>query len=314
MITKKDIMEVRVRPVMIEAGIAYAERSLHFTFNRMGLSSHYNRIRNIISGIVMEEAFRRLLDGSHVKYDLMGRTHFTQKDRYDVGIRGNRYDVKGFVVKDEDRLAAASQDTGWFLECSALVPADQVAARSLREDDVYVFAFATLALAPRGAGRHEHWIHTFWEYDWFKNPEWKSLGRMKLVSKMALPCRVRVGGQAEDEDLLCEKLALRPGEKATTKLEYYTALFLQPEELPAGSLEIACERRDTRALVTSDAWENVWLDFEKVFFAGWMTKGEFRKRAKEIPRFYKKCKQYGETKTVNRMLLVKDLHPMSELL
>jgi hypothetical protein len=314
MIAKDDVLRVSVAPEMIESGIAYAERSLHFTFNRMGLSSHYNRIRNIVAGIVMEEAFRSLLDSRGVRYDLMGRTHFTQKDRYDVGIDGHRYDVKGYVLKDEARVRAAREDTEWFLDCSALVPADQVAARSLREADVYVFPFAILETTPPSGARRQYWIHSFWEYEWFKNREWSSLGKMRLTSRMALPCRVRVGGQAEDEELLCEKLELRPGESEATEAEYFTALFLQPEERPAASIEVACEKRDTRATVAREAWENVWVEVDQVFFAGWMSKGEFRERSTQTPRFYKECKQYDETKTENRMLLVKNLRPMSDLL
>ena len=315
MTTKKDIISVQVRPDMVEAGIAYAEKSLHFTFNRMGLSSHYNRIRNIISGVVMEGAFRHLLEENRVKYNLMGRTHFTQKDRYDVGIRGNRYDVKGFVIKDQDRLWALRQNTGWLLDCSALVPADQVASRSLREEDVYVFPFVTHALGTSAGdiGR-DHWLHSFWDYDWFKNKEWRSLGRMKLTSSLAAPTRVRIGGQDSDEEYVCEELNLRPGQTMTTKHEYFTALFLQCDTLALGELVVSCEDRGTKGIVGSDSWEDVWLKLDKVYFTGWMTKGEFRSTATEIPRFYKKCKQYGETKTVNRTLLINALHPMSMLL
>lgn len=316
MIGRDDIIAVRVDDEMIGAGVAYAEKSLHYTYNRMGLGSHYNRIRNIVCGIVMEEAFRRLLDRHKVKYNLLGRTHFTQKDRYDVGISGHRCDVKGFVIKDEDRLAEIRKDVGWFLDCSALVPADQVEARSLQSDDIYVFPFAIVAAdgSALKAAPKSHWMHSFWEYDWFKNKTGTSLGRITVMSKAAKPVHLRLGGQDNDEEFQCEEVLLVPGTKAVSMYEYYTLLFLQAHEPPAGELKVYCQKLEKQETVSDGAWEDVWIHFDRVYFAGLITKGEFRKRSIEIPRFYKKCKQYDETKTVNRTMLIRELYPLKRIL
>jgi len=316
MVTADDIAAVDVQPGMLTAGVQYAERSLHFTFNRMGLADPYKRVGNIIAGIVMEEAFRHLLDTHGVKYDLLGRTHFTQKDRYDAGIAGNRYDVKGFVVKDRERLEAIrASGPAWFLDCSALVPADQVEARSLRPEDLYVFPFATSPPENIGAiGRIEHWLHCFWDYDWFKNKEWKSLGRMRVQSRMPIPVHVRVGGQNEEENFISEDLELLPNRRGSTSAEFHTALFLHCAEVPVGDLVVSCENRAFQATIPQTSWSNVWPNLDRVYFTGLIPKGEFKEKSTEIPRFYKKCKQYGETKTTNRMLLVKHLHPVERVL
>lgn len=61
-------------------------------------------------------------------------------------------------------------------------------------------------------------------------------------------------------------------------------------------------------------WGNIWLYDGLVYLTGYITKGEFKENSREIPRFYKDCKQYGETKTVKRMMYVKDIHSISDLL
>jgi serine phosphatase RsbU (regulator of sigma subunit) len=88
MITKDDITIVEVTDQMILDAVHYAEKSLQYTFNRMGSRNLYDRVRNIVKGILMEAAFKRLLDYHEVKYDLLGHTHWTKRDRYDVGING----------------------------------------------------------------------------------------------------------------------------------------------------------------------------------------------------------------------------------
>ena len=71
MITKKDIFRVDVSEQMIFDAVHYAEKSVHYTFNRMGSANLYNRVRNIVKGMIMESAFKRLLDYHHVEYDLL---------------------------------------------------------------------------------------------------------------------------------------------------------------------------------------------------------------------------------------------------
>ena len=45
-----------------------------------------------------------------------------------------------------------------------------------------------------------------------------------------------------------------------------------------------------------------------------MKKGEFKERSRNIPRFYKKCKQYQDTMTENNELKVSELHPLPDYL
>lgn len=122
MITKDDIFTVDVTDKMVFDAVHYAEKSLHYTYNRMGSSNMYDRVRNIVKGLIMESAFKRLLDYHHVHYDLLGNTHWTKKDRCDVGIDGHKYDIKGFFITESWKANEIKQDLGWLLDCCALVP------------------------------------------------------------------------------------------------------------------------------------------------------------------------------------------------
>jgi len=322
MVTKKDIFIVHVTDDLIIRAVQYAEKSLQYTFNRMGLANHYDRVRNIVSGLVMEGAFKRLLDYHNVKYELLGNTHWTKKDRYDVGIDSHRYDVKGFFIKDMDNIKAIEKDRTWFLDCSALVPADQVAARSLKDDDVYVFPFMTGRVIRDisdiyslfSEGQQKYLIHTFWDYEWFKNPEWRTLGQLIVESKMHEKIRIRIGGQGDDKEFIVEKIALVPAQKTTTNKEFYTVLFVQTADTPSGALTVESVDINKTEIVERGEWGNIWVYDALVYITGYIRKGEFKDKSEEIPRFYKECKQYAETKTVNRTLYVKELHSITDIL
>src|SRR5512136_2566193 len=86
------------------AGVEYAKKSLHYTYNRMGLNPAA-RLRKIVAGVAVELALRRWLEAESIPYDLLGATAFTEKDRYDLRLGGRRCDVKSFLISDGRRSA-----------------------------------------------------------------------------------------------------------------------------------------------------------------------------------------------------------------
>lgn len=320
MLTKDDIFTVIVTDQMIFDAVHYAEKSLHYTFNRMGSANLYDRVRNIVKGLIMESAFKQLLDSHDVKYDLFGNTHWTKKDRYDVGLDGHKCDIKGFFIGDEWRAKEILKDPTWLLDCCALVPSDQVNAKSLKDDDYYVFPFMIGEVERSNepnlftANRFRYLIHAFWDYAWFKNENWKCLGRMKIQSLSKNSIHLRIGGQGENQEIITEEIDLNPGASVITSSEYYTLLFAQTNESASGEIVIQCDSNKQVEKITTHDWGNIWFYNGIVYFTGYMPKADFKKKTVEIPRFYKKCKQYGETKTVNRMLPVNELNPLIDLL
>ena len=60
MISTSDFIHLPYTLDLTKSGIAYAVRSLAYTYNRMG-GSPYDRLRRIVAGVAVELAFRRYL-------------------------------------------------------------------------------------------------------------------------------------------------------------------------------------------------------------------------------------------------------------
>ena len=58
MITANDLLLLSYTSDLTESGIAYANRSLPHTYDRMG-GSPFDRLRRIVAGVAVELAFRR---------------------------------------------------------------------------------------------------------------------------------------------------------------------------------------------------------------------------------------------------------------
>ena len=76
MLSPAQVLRLPYDPSLTLAGIEYAKKSLHYTYNRMGLDSAA-RLRKIVAGVAVELAFRRWLEAQAVPYDLLGATAFT---------------------------------------------------------------------------------------------------------------------------------------------------------------------------------------------------------------------------------------------
>jgi len=71
MITSSDFLRLPFTPDLTEGGIAYAIRSLPYTYDRMG-GSPFDRLRRIVAGVAVELAFRRHLSQRDIPYDVKG--------------------------------------------------------------------------------------------------------------------------------------------------------------------------------------------------------------------------------------------------
>ena len=97
MLSSSSILRLPYDASLTLAGIEYAKKSLHYSYNRMHLS-RTARLRKIVMGVAVELAFRRWLDANGVPYDLLGATAFTEKDKYDLRLGGRRCDLKSFLI------------------------------------------------------------------------------------------------------------------------------------------------------------------------------------------------------------------------
>ena len=301
------------------AGGEYAKKSLHYTYNRMGLNPAA-RLRKIVAGVAVELALRRWLDTQRLPYDLLGATAFTEKDRYDLCLGGRRCDVKSFLVSDRARIRALRRDPAWLLEAAALVPEDQFKSSALDENDLYLFGFLAgletrhsqdLAKAVR-AGQPVYLLHTPDDEAWLGQPAWRSLGRLTFTNPGSHSLGVEAGGQAASRAAVVERLKLAPHGRAETAEDYYSLLYVRVPHLPADPLEVHSPALDATFRIAPLDWFNIWVYGLEVFIAGWLTKAEFRALSQVLPAG-SAVKQYRQTQVDNRAVLVSALRPMAEL-
>jgi len=320
MVSSTAILRLPYDVSLTRAGIEYAKKSLHFTYNRMGLGAGA-RLRKIVAGVAVELAFRRWLEAEGVGYDLLGATHFTERDRYDLRLGGRRCDVKSFLISDRTKIAALRRDPAALLEAQALVPEDQLHSESMRENDLYVFGFLA-GLETRGveplqralsAEQPVYLLHPVAPAHWRgARGGWQPLGRLVLKADTAEALELEIGGQDQSHGAVVQGLRLAPRTRTPLPGDYYALLHLHADRLPGGTVGVHSPALRETLLVAKEDWANIWVYGVEIFIAGWLTKAEMRAKGRRLPAGTTVW-QYPRTQTDNRAVPVTALRPVSEL-
>jgi hypothetical protein len=318
MLTPTDLLTLPYTPDLTQAGIAYARRSLPHTYDRMG-GNPINRMRRIVAGKAVELAFRRHLGKEGIPFDTLGATPFTDPDRYDVALGGHRCDIKSFQIFDKGKILRARHDPEYILSAAALVPSDQLASDHLNDNDIYIFAFV-LALVTRNeddlkralaAGQPVYLIYPF-PPAWAQPNPWRSLGSLAIKTDLPAAITLELGGQDSQRGFQTEAISLLPRTRRQAKRDYYSLAYLHTSQALDGQVGIHSPGLGQTLLVQPGEWGNSWVYGMEIILAGYMTRGEFRRRARELPP-NSRVLQYPRTRTQNGYLPVRRLRPLLDL-
>jgi hypothetical protein len=317
-LTAADLVHVAYTPDLTQAGIAYALRSLPFTYNRMG-GSQLDRLRRIVVGVAVELAFRRLLGEQGVPHDTFGTTPFTDPDRYDVALGGRRCDLKSFLLYNKTDIRRLRQEPGQFLQASALVPADQASSNHFGEEDIYIFAFLTALITREraelnraiAAGQPVFLIHPM-PAAWARPIKWASLQPLSLRSQASHLLEVEIGGQSSDRSFTGERLILSPKSEASPEQDFYTIAYLHVDRIPDGPVSVQNRDHGKAYSILPADWGNIWVYGMEVVLAGYLGRGEFHRTAELLPAG-SRVLQYPRTRTRNLALPIASLRPIAEL-
>jgi hypothetical protein len=127
MISASDILHLPCTQDLIEGGVAYALHSLPYSFNHTG-SSAYERLRRVVAEAVVEIAFRRYLSEQHISFDVKSSPPFTEHNRHDVMLGGQRCEIKAFLISHREQITQTQRNRELLLKVPALVASDQHAA------------------------------------------------------------------------------------------------------------------------------------------------------------------------------------------
>jgi hypothetical protein len=274
-----------------------------------------------VAGKAVELAFRRWLEAERLTYDLLGATHFTERDRYDLRLAGRRCDVKSFLISDPAKITALRRDPGTLLAAEALVPEDQLHSESMSENDLYVFGFLA-GLETRGmealqktlaAEQPVYLLHPVSPTHWRgARGAWRPLGRLLLKADTTEALELEVGGQDQSHGALAQQLRLAPRTRTALPGEYYALLYLHAGRMPGGTVGVHSPALRETLLVAKNDWANIWVYGQEIFIAGWLTKAEMRARGRRLPAGAAVW-QYPRTQTDNRAVPVAQLRPVGEL-
>ncbi len=318
MIAASDLLRIPYTSDLTEGGIAYANRSLPHTYDRMG-GSPFDRLRRIVAGVAVELAFRRYLAQQNIPFDIKGATPFTDPDRYDVSLGGHRCDIKSFLISHRTQITSLRADPGLILQAPALVPLDQYSADGHSDNDLYLFAFLTGLVAASlddlqkavDANQPTYLIHTMPKL-WMRPQLWIPLGPLALKSESDETLRLEIGGQDSGRDFMTRQLELPPRTRVEVDGDFYSLVYIHIESKTRARLGIYSPSRKESYLIEPIAWSNIWVYGLDIYLAGWISREEFRRRAGLIHEG-SRVFQYNQTRTKNLAVSVSDLTPMSKL-
>ncbi len=318
MVNFSDFIHLPYTRDLTEGGIAYAVRSLAFTYNRMGGSS-YDRLRRIVAGVAVELAFRRYLAEHDIPFDVMGATPFTDPDRYDVSLGGRRCDIKSFLITYREQIAEMKRSPQIVLNAPALVPSDQNAAEGHSAYDIYLFAFLSGLVASSqealkkviAANQPTYLIHSMPE-SWARPSGWNSLGALVLKSESAITQIVEVGGQDAGREMRSLRVEVPPRTRIKLDEGFFSMAYVHIQNQPEARIGIHSPGLQETHLISPMDWGNIWVYGMDILLAGYLTREEFSRNASPVlpgSRVF----QYDRTRTKNLAVAISDLKPLSDL-
>lgn len=319
MLTPPDLLRLPYTPDLTESGIAYACRSLAYTYDRMG-GTPVDRMRRIAAGVAVELAFRRYLGEQSVPFDVLGATPFTDPDHYDVSLGGHRCDLKSYLISRRNQITLIRRDPGLLLQAQALVPLDQYTAEGHKPDDLYLFAFLLGVVAAShedvgraaAAGQPACLIHPMPD-DWARPIGWIPFERLALKSECNQALTVELGGQDGERRFVTRTLDLPPRKRVPVAGEWYSVAYVRAATRPEARVGLHSPVRGGPYLIPPTGWGNIWVYGMDIFLAGWIAREDFRRKAYVLnagmPTF-----QYSRTRTKNLAVPSTELEPLTPLL
>lgn len=318
MISASDILHLSYTPDLTEGGIAYALRSLPYSFNRTK-GSTYERLRRLVAGAAVDLAFRRYLSEQDIPFDVKSALPFIEHDRYDVTLAGRRCEVKSFLVRQREQILQIQRHPEFLLKAPALVASDQHAAEGCSPRDLYLFAFFAGQVTASQEElrnvietRQPHYLIHVMPEAWSRPSKWHPLGKLVLKSDSEETQTIEIGGQDEGGAMRSCIVVLPPRMRVEIQDGFFSVTYVHTKSLSPARIGIHSPVRKETHLINAPDWGNIWVYGLNVLLAGYITREEFSRRASFIPAG-SRVFQYNRTQVKHLAVPMSDLRPISEL-
>ncbi len=318
MLSPADLIHLPYTPDLTEGGIAYALRTLPNRFDHAE-GKPYNQLRRTVAGAAVELAFRRYLSQQGIPFEIASANPFTNPDQYDVSLGGRRCDVQSFFISHRDQIAQMRSDSSLILNAPALVPSDHHVNDGHADNDLYLFAFLSGLIAASQddlkkvieTNQPRYLIHLMPEA-WRRPYQWTPLAPLVLKSESDEELIVEISGQDEGRGFVTRVLSLPPKVRVTVDAPFYSVMAIHVRNIPSARIGIHSPAFKEAHVIAPLEWGNLWLYGMDITLTGWITREEFRRRAKLIAP-NSRVFQYDRTKTKNLAVPVSSLNPLGEL-
>jgi hypothetical protein len=318
MLSPSDILRLPYTPDLTEAGIAYALRSLATTYEREG-KPLYGRLRRQVASVAVELAFRRHLSQENIPFEVKAAAPFSDRERFDVVLNGQRCDVKSFLISRRGQISEIRKNPSVLMDAPALVPSDSHAGDGHSYNDLYLFAFTNGLIAASQSdlqkaiakNQPHHLVHVM-PSAWRMPHQWSPLGAVTLKSESAEEILVEVQGQDEVREMRRVVVSLPPGVKVKLDESFYSITSLHVRRIPEARIGIRSERLNEAHIVAPREWENIWVYGMDILMAGYVPYEEMGQRATLLQPGAKTF-QYERIHVKNLALPVSKLKPLNKL-
>jgi len=318
MLTPSNFIRLPYTPDLTEGGIAFAIRSLLYSFDHTS-GALYNRLRHVTAEAAVELAFRRYLSQQDIPYEIRSATPFTEPDKFNVTLGRHRCDIKSFLISHRDQIAEMRRSPGVILNAPALVPSDHHIIDGYSENDLYLFAFLSgLVAASQDDLRkvvetnQPHYLIHAMPAKWRKPLKWTPLGALVLKSESDADMLVEISGQDSGRGFLTRLVNLPAMMRVTVEDPFYSVTSIHVKNMPSARLGIHCPVYKEAHVISPLEWGNIWVYGLEIMLTGFISRGEFRQRATAITP-NSRVFQFDHTKTKNLAVPVSTLNPLQKL-
>lgn len=319
MLTTNNISHLQFTPDLTEGGIAYAMRSLSYTYFKNDVSPA-GKLRRTVASVAVELAFRRYLANQQVEFEVKASRAFTDSERYDVFIDKYRCQLKSFFISNRNQISDIKHNPQVLLDAPALIPSDHHASDGHSYNDMYIFAFATGLIAASQADltkaiekNQPHYLVHVLPEPWRKPQHWNPLGELVLKSESDEEIIIEIIGQDEGRKMKRQVVSLHPKTKMTIHEDFYAISAIHVKRTPEARIGIKCDAIKDAYIISHFDWANIYVYGMDIYLCGFLSYEEFSAQAKTLlPN--SKTFQYETTRMKNLCVPVSNLKPIERLL
>jgi len=288
MLNTDDMIQRPCSDDFIRAGIADVTHSLVHPGGR-SIEPAFDFLRAEVVDSAVELAFRRLLVEENVPHDLIESLVFSQPDRCDVAFGGRRCIVSGRLIGQREEINRVHKNAGILTKGNVYL---REARRSgaHRDVDLYIFAART-GLVTRSrqdlqkalnASQPSHLLFPMPE-TWSTPLQWEVLGPLVLKGDITTPVTLTLSGQDRHRAFLQSIIELPSRQRVKLTEDFHTLNTLMVSTLPDGPVGVFSPTLNQTLLVSPYQWGNVWVYGMQIFFMGYISQGDFNRRADGLP-------------------------------